>query len=264
MQNYKTVEEMAIEWNVSPRHIQNLCKNNKIEGAIKRVGAWFIPVNASNPLKNTKSDTIHFKFIGTKKKIFDSAIELFSKNGFDNISINDITKAAGIRQSSLYNHFKSKQEILDTIYDFFSYHYLKNRPSISDLEPILQEGSLLDIIYCLKYEFDEEYVQRMLDITKLIYQRIAIDESAREITKSLMLEEGIHFVEAVFNKAVQIGRIAPFDTHAMAIFINSTRLFVLHNWIIDPSVENMSEGVKQELNQYQYAAKLLTDLRDSG
>ncbi|HEX3012658.1 MAG TPA: helix-turn-helix domain-containing protein, partial [Methanobacterium sp.] len=42
----------------------------------------------------------------TKEKIFDSAIELFAKKGFDATSMREIAEAVGIKKASLYSHYK--------------------------------------------------------------------------------------------------------------------------------------------------------------
>lgn len=260
MQNYKTVEEKAAEWNISPRQVQNLCRKGVVEGAIKRVGAWFIPDDVPIPTKNTKSDAHPFEFVGTRKIIFDSAIELFTLHGYENVSIKDIADKVGIRQSTIYNHFKSKQDILDTIYNYYCHYYLADRPSLEDMEPVLRDGSLMDIIKRIRYSFKEDYEQRMSDITKIVFRRNAIDDRAREIAQSLTVKEGINYVEAVFNRAIEIGRLAAFDTHAMAVFINSIGIFRLYNWIMDPSPENAIKLTEDEHTLYQYAITLITDL----
>lgn len=264
MKNYQTTAEKAVEWDVSSQHIQYLCRNGKIKGAIKRAGAWFIPVGTPNPIQYTKSGSKGFRFVGTKNKIFNSAIELFTQRGFNNVSIKDIADHVGIRQSTVYNHFESKQEILDVVYDFYCYHYLENRPSLEEMEPALQNENLIDIIGLIRYDFAEEYLQKMSNITKIIFQRIAIDERAREIGKSLVVDEGIKHVEDVFNRGIEIGRFAPFDTHAMSIFINSIRVFTLYHWIVDPSPGSMGKLLEDEKAVYQYATKFLTDLKPFG
>lgn len=48
----------------------------------------------------------------TKYKIFDTSIKLFTKHGFENVTIKDITNAANVSVGSFYNHFKSKQDVL--------------------------------------------------------------------------------------------------------------------------------------------------------
>lgn len=259
--SYYTIGEIATKWNVSPRHIQYLCKQGRITGATKKAGVWFIPGDATIPIKNNKADAVDFEFIGTKKKIFSSAITLFMRHGYENVSIREIADAVGITQSAMYNHFKSKREILDVVYNYFCHYYLLDRPSLGDIEQILRNGTLLDILKSLCYEFKSDYQQNIKEITKILFQRVAIDERARELMKSLMIDEGISFVEMVFERAVEIGRIAPLDTHAMAVFINGIRVFMLFNWIIDDSADFMRKIAKDENTIYENVVRLLTDLK---
>ena len=44
----------------------------------------------------------------TKARILWEALELFSSKGYKGVSVRDIAGAVGIRESSLYNHFKGK------------------------------------------------------------------------------------------------------------------------------------------------------------
>lgn len=59
----------------------------------------------------------------SKQKILDEALRLFSTNGYEATSIGQITNAVGIKKASLYSHFKSKQEILDTLIEEMSKRY---------------------------------------------------------------------------------------------------------------------------------------------
>ena len=51
----------------------------------------------------------------TKEIIWKEALILFSKHGYEGVSVKTIANAVGIKDSSLYKHYKSKQEIFDTI-----------------------------------------------------------------------------------------------------------------------------------------------------
>lgn len=51
----------------------------------------------------------------TKERITDEALTLFSCRGFSGVSVKEIASAVGIKDSSLYKHFSTKQEIFDTI-----------------------------------------------------------------------------------------------------------------------------------------------------
>ena len=51
----------------------------------------------------------------TKQKILDAALDLFSTQGFDATSVSQIADEVGIRKASMYSHFASKQEILESL-----------------------------------------------------------------------------------------------------------------------------------------------------
>ena len=51
----------------------------------------------------------------TKEQILAVALELFSIKGYEATSIAQIADAVGLRKASLYSHFASKQDILDTL-----------------------------------------------------------------------------------------------------------------------------------------------------
>lgn len=53
----------------------------------------------------------------TRERILEQAIELFYLHGFTEASVRDLAKALGITQASIYNHFKSKHDVLFTIMD---------------------------------------------------------------------------------------------------------------------------------------------------
>jgi len=55
----------------------------------------------------------------TKQKIFDVSVELFSKKGFSGVSVREIARNVGIKESSLYNHYQNKDDILAKIFDYF-------------------------------------------------------------------------------------------------------------------------------------------------
>lgn len=51
----------------------------------------------------------------TREKIIAVSLELFAKHGFSGVSVRNIAKEVGVRESALYKHFKNKQDILDQI-----------------------------------------------------------------------------------------------------------------------------------------------------
>lgn len=54
-----------------------------------------------------------------KGLIFDEAVRFFPEKGYSNISIRSITRAAGLNESTAYDYYRSKTEILDKILEVF-------------------------------------------------------------------------------------------------------------------------------------------------
>ena len=53
----------------------------------------------------------------TRTKIMDAAIKLFSHQGYNKASVDDICTEAGISKGAFYHHFKSKQELFLALLD---------------------------------------------------------------------------------------------------------------------------------------------------
>lgn len=51
----------------------------------------------------------------TRKLIRDTAVDLFSQKGYDAVSIREIARKVGINESSIYNHYSGKEDIMDSI-----------------------------------------------------------------------------------------------------------------------------------------------------
>lgn len=91
----------------------------------------------------------------TKEKIVETALDLFSQRGYDGVSVRDIARAVGIRESSLYNHFPGKRAIFDAIVDlclrqserYYQENALPFRPG-DDVSPFRGAGldALQDLI----------------------------------------------------------------------------------------------------------------------
>ena len=59
----------------------------------------------------------------TKERIIVEALTLFSKNGYEAVSVVQIASAVGIKAPSLYKHFKSKQDIFSAIINEMAQRY---------------------------------------------------------------------------------------------------------------------------------------------
>lgn len=256
MNEFITTQEAAKAWGVPAHHIESLCAQGKILGAEKRGDIWLIPFRQ----EAGGDDSSYLRFEGTKQSVLEKAAELFALRSYELVSMKDISSEVGIRASSIYYYFKSKQEILDTLYDFFIHYAAADRPTMEELEPVLREGSLTEIIRCTYYNYSIYYEKLLLSINQIIYQREFIDERAERIYLA-NIDGGILFIEQVLNRAVEIGRLAPFDTHSFAVYIMASRNFFYYRLMPNYSKER-NDALEDELeNMNRLMVGALTDLK---
>ena len=53
----------------------------------------------------------------TKEKILETALEMFSQNGYNGTNIRELTASIGLVKSSVYKHFEDKEAIWNTLLD---------------------------------------------------------------------------------------------------------------------------------------------------
>ena len=109
--------------------------------------------------------------ISNRERIFDVSIDLFSEYGYDGVSVRQIAKEVGIRESSIYNHYPSKESILDSILDYYI-----NRMLANDI-PVEQASENLDV------GFDYFYRAGLIAFTSQL-----IDEKMSKITRIILIE----------------------------------------------------------------------------
>jgi len=55
MNGYISVKEAAERWDISPRQVQKLCNEGRVDGAVQFVTVWAIPKDAPKPTRTAKS-----------------------------------------------------------------------------------------------------------------------------------------------------------------------------------------------------------------
>ena len=154
---------------------------------------------------------------GTKEIIFDSFIEMTSSLGYENVSMRDIAEKVGIKVASIYNHFESKQKILDCVYEYYSIHYFDNRMPIEEMKKMIENASAGEIVrtFARTYESsDQKKYVRMILITKIVYMRLFQDSVANKMFSEHNMDDSQYVVD-VLRHGIEIGRIKPdFDAEA--------------------------------------------------
>jgi AcrR family transcriptional regulator len=144
---------------------------------------------------------------GTKKIIFEVAVELFSQRGYDGVSIREIARGAGIKESSIYNHFKNKEDIFNCILDCFQDGMQTQRPSENDLGYQIEYMTPREVFRLLFIQYATNRTPTIDRIAAIIFTHRLINRRAGEFVKEHMLREPVAYYEAILKRMAEKGRI---------------------------------------------------------
>ncbi|MFT4413028.1 TetR/AcrR family transcriptional regulator [Fredinandcohnia humi] len=155
--------------------------------------------------------------LSTKDKILDVAIDLFSQKGYSGVSIREITREVGIKESSLYNHFKNKDEIITTIFEYFQKEFSKTLPPVEMLDHILT-NSTIEQFFDRGFELFKEHIDKPVNekLWRILYIEHYRNELAREIFLNDIFKKTLDFLEIVFEKLIAQGKIKPLHPSLLA------------------------------------------------
>ena len=178
--------------------------------------------------------------VTTKERIADEALTLFAAKGFKGTTVKDIADAVGIKDASLYKHFKSKKEILSTIVEE-AYVHMGNlsdelgmpsgEDSIEDAVAFF-EGINRDALVTLgkqvfEFYLTDDYMSRFWRLANLEQYN---NKEFYELYRKLFTEEGIEYQKNLFAGMIQTGAFIEGDPEVMAYNFYSPIFLLLHRY----------------------------------
>ncbi len=144
---------------------------------------------------------------GTKEKIFDVAVDLFSKHGYNGVSVRKIADGTGIKESSIYNHFNSKEEILNCIFDCFQEGMREQRPDAAELEYEIEYMAPREVFRLIFIRYGKNRNPRIDKIAAILFMEQYINQRARSFVKEFMLKEPPDYYEEILKAMSAKGKI---------------------------------------------------------
>ena len=187
----------------------------------------------------------------TKRKILEKALELFSNDGYDSVSMGEIANAVGIKAPSLYNHYSGKQAIFDAIVEETAAQYEEYTDKIDvhiqnsnrDLEvftKITEDGLIEKVHQIFNYSLHNESIgrfRRMMTIEQFRSPELAELYTRRYVDRLLAYHAGI------FRNLIAAGVIHDGDPDTLALMYVSPIITLIG--ICDRQPEKESECIEK-------------------
>lgn len=195
----------------------------------------------------------------TKERILYEALTLFSSYGYEAVTIREIARAVGIKESSLYNHFKNKRDILDTIITETFQRYEKTLeglkvpktgdPNISSLYDSFSDEAFEALCTNIfLFYLKDDYISKLRRL--LTIEQYGNDELG-EIFRTTFMENILNNQAKVLQQFIDDGRFIQGDAYIMALHFYAPVFLLLQKY--DNNIQNEAKAIeelKRHVRQY--------------
>ena len=138
----------------------------------------------------------------TKEKILKVSLKLFATKGYKATTVRDIAGAMGVKQSALYNHFKNKDEILETLISNLTSSAIVTLFEGKESQELHTQGKALLSSIAMTFKllsFDKQNEA----LYKLLMQEIFRNERIRDIYNEHFYQENVKKLSGIFFGMMQ-------------------------------------------------------------
>ena len=178
----------------------------------------------------------------TKERILETALQMFSQNGYAGTNVRELTAALGLVKSSMYRHFESKEAIWNALLDQMIAYYGKRFGSPEHLPPVPDslEGLVQMTMGMVNFTIHDEKIIMTRKVLAIEQYR---DERARGLATKHFLTGLTDMFTHVFAGMMDKGLLQR-DDPAMLAFAYTTPISALIH-LCDREPEKTEEAIAQ-------------------
>lgn len=160
------------------------------------------------------------KTMDRKWDIFMKSADLFSVKGYHNVSMREIAEAVNIKPSSIYNHFASKHDILQAIFDYYEDNRYNSLPDATALLALVGTEPALDTLHRTIAVYPEETREIMGKALRIADLLSAENAQAARIIDGVIFTAGVH-TKPLLERMLELELIEPMDVDGFCNLFNS-------------------------------------------
>lgn len=155
--------------------------------------------------------------LSTKALILSTALALFSEHGYAAVSMRDIASSVGIRASSIYHHFASKQALWDALIDnaeaMARQMMAAFNGALEKTQGVSEKAFVETGVYCVTGYLESPSVAPLL---RVLESQRRDSERADAVWRQLVLTLPITHQQRVFTRLMERGELPAGDAEALA------------------------------------------------
>ena len=177
-------------------------------------------------------------------KIIEAAIRVFARMGFANTKMLHIAEAAGIGKGTIYEYFKSKDELFIAAFNAFvkEMDRLINRRIRRIEDPVRKMRTYFEGWVDLLETESIEFAEISLDMWA---EGLRKERSGTAISLSNMYREYRSLIIKILDDGIRQGKFKPINTTITASIIIGTLDGLMIQWIMDRNIYHLREAIQQ-------------------
>lgn len=199
---------------------------------------------------------------GTKERIQDVAIDLFSQKGYNAVSIRDIASLVEIHESTIYSHYKGKEDIMDSIIDALLDEFKDTSTRIPLTELIDQyspEKLLKSAITPMILRMKES--PKIRKILRLMLIELYQNQKFLNFFKNLYIEPSYALFSEVFQLMMDKGLIKEYNPEIISReFFNFSIYLLFEAFILNYDEDSQEQMIDNILNKLYLHIKFIFDM----
>lgn len=187
----------------------------------------------------------------TKKKILKVSLALFAQKGFDGVSVREIAKEVGVRESALYKHYKNKEDILDKIIEEMI-SSIRNGYELRHVPETLTEGvaegyrniseeQLCEMSWSIFKMFTEE--PKLSNFRRLLMREQFHNKTFAKYYDKFFIEGVIESQAKTFLQLVDSGLFRKADERIIALHFYGPILLLFQQYDCEPEKKDEIKGM---------------------
>lgn len=187
----------------------------------------------------------------TKRTVIEKSLKLFADKGFAGTSVRKIASEVGLRESAIYNYFKSKTELLKTILNEFD-------QSSTGLELLSDELiDQLDNPKKFMKLFSGHLIDKWSNEKEILFLKLVMKEQNREVNNtklsiSYFLDEARNIWRMIFEQMMNYKFIKKIDPELTANEFIAPLFFIRLEFLLDSKNPDKKEAIKRAYQHIDY------------
>lgn len=149
----------------------------------------------------------------TQERLFLSAVYLFSVKGYNAVGIRELCRSVGVKESSFYNHYPSKEDLLEKIFAYFAECNQRVVMTEEEIEEMAETGDIRVFLTANMEKFSGVTGDNILyhTVLQIVLMESYVNPRAYEAAKQNLYYLRRDYTEKVLNRMMERGYIRECD-----------------------------------------------------